>query len=155
MLDVVIHIGYFLVTVGIVSLKTYFVNELKKISDRVILASLGTPYLLMDFPDVSTYLCAYKGSSVMQNALYKALMGKENISGRLPISIPGMYEIGSGLFLEKRVDNPIVKKFEPGKLLLRVRSKTVNANISKIDQLMNQAIAESAWPCAGLISAKN
>ena len=72
----------------------------------------------------------------MQNALYKALMGKENISGRLPISIPRMYEIGSGLFLEKRVEGPIVKKIEPGKLLLRVRSKTVNANISKIDQLM-------------------
>ena len=94
-----------------------------KISDRVILASLGTPYLLMDFPDVSTYLCAYKGSSVMQNALYKALMGKENISGRLPISIPGMYEIGSGLFLEKRVESPIVKKFEPGKLLLELGQK--------------------------------
>ena len=51
------------------------------------------------------------------------IVGKENISGRLPISIPGMYEIGSGLFLEKRVDVPIVKKFEPGKLLLRVRSR--------------------------------
>ena len=135
--------------------ETYFVKELMKISDRVILASLGTPYLLMDFPDVSTYLCAYKGSSVMQNALYKALMGKENISGRLPISIPGMYEIGSGLFLEKRVEGPIVKKIEPGKLLLRVRSKTVNANISKIDQLMNQAIAESAWPGAVLLAAKD
>ena len=72
-----------------------------------------------------------------------------------PISIPGMYEIGSGLFLEKRVDDPIVKKFEPGKLLLRVRSKTVNANISKIDQLMNQAIAESAWPGAVLLAAKD
>ena len=66
-----------------------------------------------------------------------------------------MYEIGSGLFLEKRVDDPIVKKFEPGKLLLRVRSKTVNANISKIDQLMNQAIAENAWPGAVLLAAKD
>ena len=51
-----------------------------KISDRVILASLGTPYLLMDFPDVSTYLCAYKGSSVKQNALDKAIMGNKNCS---------------------------------------------------------------------------
>ena len=71
--------------------ETYFVNELMKKSNRIILASLGTPYLLMDFPDVSTYICAYKGSFVMQNALFKALMGKENISGRLPVSIPNIF----------------------------------------------------------------
>ena len=47
-----------------------------------------------------------------------------------------------------------MKKFEPGKLLLRVRPKTVNANISKIDQLMNQAIAENAWPGAVLLALK-
>ena len=61
-----------------------------KKSNRIILASLGTPYLLMDFPDVSTYICAYKGSFVMQNALFKGLMGIEKISGRLPVSIPNI-----------------------------------------------------------------
>ena len=82
--------------------ETYFVNELMKKSNRIILASLGTPYLLMDFPDVSTYICAYKGSFVMQNALFKALMGIENISGRLPVSIPNIFDVGSGVLLEKR-----------------------------------------------------
>ena len=44
--------------------ETYFVRELLKKSDRIILASLGTPYHLQDFSEVSTYLCAYKGSSI-------------------------------------------------------------------------------------------
>ena len=83
--------------------ETYFVRELIKKSDRIILASLGTPYLLQAFPEVSTYLCAYKGSYLMQSALANALIGLEDISGRLPISIPGLYEIGSGIFKEKEL----------------------------------------------------
>ena len=32
-----------------------------------------------------------------------ALLGQKDISGRLPISIPGLYEIGSGMFKEMKV----------------------------------------------------
>ena len=90
--------------------ETYFVRELIKKSDRIILASLGTPYLLQDFPKVSTYLCAYNGSYLMQNALADALLGRKDISGRLPISIPGLYEIRSGIFKEMKAQ--VEKKSE-------------------------------------------
>ena len=135
--------------------ETYFVNELMKKSNRIILASLGTPYLLMDFPDVSTYICAYKGSFVMQNALFKALMGKENISGRLPVSIPNIFDIGSGVLLEKRTKPVEKNKFEPGKLLLRVRPKLVNADISMMSEAMNSAVVDSAWSGGVLLAAKD
>ena len=39
----------------------------------------------------------------MQNALANALLGSKDISGRLPISIPGLHEIGSGMFKEMKV----------------------------------------------------
>ena len=135
--------------------ENYFVKELMKISNRIILASLGSPYLLMDFPEVSTYLCAYKGSAIMQSALSKALMGKENISGRLPISIPGMFDIGSGIFLEKKFNQEEKKQFSPGKLMLRVRPQSVDANISNIEKLMDQAVNERAWPGGVLLAAKD
>ena len=135
--------------------ENYFVKELMKISNRIILASLGSPYLLMGFPEVSTYLCAYKGSAIMQSALSKALMGKENISGRLPISIPGMFDIGSGIFLEKKFNQEEKKQFSPGKLMLRVRPQSVDANISNIEKLMDQAVNERAWPGGVLLAAKD
>lgn len=135
--------------------ETYFVNKLMKKSNRIILASLGTPYLLMAFPGVSTYICAYKGSLVMQDALFKALMGIENISGRLPISIPDIFDIGSGVFLEKKISDVEKNKFEPGTLLLRVRPKTVNADISKIKKIMDLAVADGAWSGGVLLAAKD
>ena len=91
----------------------------------------------------------------MQSALSKALMGKENISGRLPISIPGMFDIGSGIFIEKKLDHEEKKQFEPGKLLLRVRPKSVGADISNIERLMDQAVNERAWSGGVLLAAKD
>ena len=89
----------------------------------------------------------------MQSALSKALMGKENISGRLPISIPGMFDIGSGIFLEKKFNQEEKKQFNPGKLMLRVRPQSVDANISNIEKLMDQAVNERAWPGGVLLAA--
>jgi CubicO group peptidase (beta-lactamase class C family) len=91
----------------------------------------------------------------MQSALSKALMGKENISGRLPISIPGMFDIGSGIFLEKKFNQEEKKQFSPGKLMLRVRPQSVDANISNIEKLMDQAVNERAWPGGVLLAAKD
>ena len=36
--------------------ETYFLKQLMKKTDRVILASLGTPYLLQDFPEVHRHI---------------------------------------------------------------------------------------------------
>ena len=134
--------------------ETYFVRKLMKKSDRIILASLGTPYLLQDFSEVSTYLCAYKGSSIMQNALADALLGLKDISGRLPISIPGLYEIGSGIFKEKEIKIEEISNYKPGTEVKRVLSKTVGADNSYLERLMESAIGDSAWPGGVLLAAK-
>ncbi|MBE77252.1 MAG: hypothetical protein CMG41_05890 [Candidatus Marinimicrobia bacterium] len=134
--------------------ETYFVRELIKKSDRIILASLGNPYLLQDFPEVSTYLCAYKGSYLMQSALANALIGLEDISGRLPISIPGLYEIGSGIFKEKELKIKGVSKYKPGTEVKRVLYNTVGSNKSNLQSLMESAVKDSAWPGGVLLAAK-
>ena len=134
--------------------ETYFVRELIKKSDRIILASMGTPYLLQDFPEVSTYLCAYKGSYLMQNALADAIIGLEDISGHLPISIPGLYKIGSGIFKEKELKIEEVSKYKPGTEVKRVLYKTAGSNKSHIQSLMESAIEDGAWPGGVLLAAK-
>ena len=135
--------------------ETYFVRELIKKSDRIILASLGTPYLLQDFPKVSTYLCAYNGSYLMQNALANALLGSKDISGRLPISIPGLYEIGSGMFKEMKVKVEKISEYKPGIEVKRVLPEAVGANNNYIERFMESAIKDSAWPGGVLLAAKN
>jgi len=135
--------------------ETYFVRELIKKSDRIILASLGTPYLLQDFPKVSTYLCAYNGSYLMQNALADALLGRKDISGRLPISITGLYEIGSGIFKEMKAQVEKKSEYKPGIEIKRVLPKAVGANNNYIEQFMESAIKDSAWPGGVLLAARS
>ena len=53
----------------------------------------------------------------MQIALANALLGKERMSGRLPVSIPGLAVRGSGMDMEKIDDLVIKEKFEPGQEL--------------------------------------
>ncbi|MEE2765179.1 MAG: glycoside hydrolase family 3 N-terminal domain-containing protein [Candidatus Neomarinimicrobiota bacterium] len=135
--------------------ETEFVRNIINRSERIILASLGTPYLLQEFPQVGTYLCAYKGTYLMQVALANALLGKEKISGRLPVSIPGLAARGSGLDLEK-VDDPIVKeKAEPGPELIRVLPSSVGADVKMLSELMESAIDDDAWPGGVLLAAKD
>src|SRR5688572_17204526 len=62
--------------------------------------SFGNPYLLMNFPKLQTYLVVYGDMPSLQKATAEALLGKNNISGRLPISLPGLYPLGAGIQLK-------------------------------------------------------
>ena len=63
----------------------------------VVTVSFGSPYLLRDFPDLSTYLCAWGGQDVSQAAAVEALFGEIAIGGTLPITIPGLAKRGDGI----------------------------------------------------------
>jgi beta-N-acetylhexosaminidase len=61
--------------------------------------SFGNPYLLSSFPKLQTYLVAYGDMPSLQVAAARALLGLSDISGRLPISLPGLYPRGTGIQL--------------------------------------------------------
>ena len=63
----------------------------------VVAVSFGSPYLLRDFPDLPTYLCAWGGQDVGQAAAVQALFGETAIGGKLPITIPGLAKRGDGI----------------------------------------------------------
>jgi beta-N-acetylhexosaminidase len=63
--------------------------------------SFGNPYLLSSFPKLQTYLVAYGDMPSLQAAAARALLGQSEISGRLPISLPGLYPRGTGIQLSK------------------------------------------------------
>jgi beta-glucosidase-like glycosyl hydrolase len=62
-----------------------------------IAISFGTPYLLREIPSVSTYFCAYGIQPVMQVAAVEALFGEAPVSGKLPVTIPGLAPRGTGI----------------------------------------------------------
>lgn len=65
-----------------------FVQKLLSIKVPTVLISFGNPYLLSLFPMVNAYLCGFGDTKTTQQAMLKALLGKINIQGKLPISIP-------------------------------------------------------------------
>jgi beta-N-acetylhexosaminidase len=73
-----------------------FVHQLVERRRRPIVVALGNPYLLSQIPDVGTYVVAWGGFPVSQQAAARVLIGLVPATGRLPISIPGYAVFGAG-----------------------------------------------------------
>lgn len=76
---------------------TGFVNGLVKSSAPVALISLGSPYLLRSFPDVSAYAATFSTAQTSEIAAARAIFGEIPIQGKMPVSIPGLAKIGDGI----------------------------------------------------------
>ena len=63
--------------------------------------SFGNPYLLQSFPNLRTYIVAYGDMPSLQQAVARALVGEIDITGKLPISLPGLYPRGTGIQVSK------------------------------------------------------
>jgi beta-N-acetylhexosaminidase len=63
--------------------------------------SFGNPYLLQSFPELRTYIVAYGDMPSLQQASARALSGELDISGKLPIALPGLYPRGTGIQLKR------------------------------------------------------
>ena len=75
------------------------------ITSRVPLVgiSFGNPYLLQSFPELRTYVVAYGDMPSLQQAAARAVLGEIDITGKLPISLPGVYPRGTGIQLKRVV----------------------------------------------------
>ena len=80
------------------------VNEIQKTDKSVIVAALRNPYDLMVFPEVDTYINTYSYLDVSVEALAKVIIGDVNPFGQLPVTLPGLYEMGHGL---NYIDTPL------------------------------------------------
>ncbi len=73
------------------------INRINGINKNLAIVSLGNPYLLKEFPSVSSYICAYGDSDFSIKAAIKAITGEVKFKGKLPISINENYKYGSGI----------------------------------------------------------
>jgi beta-N-acetylhexosaminidase len=59
----------------------------EKHAHKTIAVSFGSPYILRELADVSTFVCAWGIQPVLQIAATKALLGKAEFTGRLPVTL--------------------------------------------------------------------
>jgi beta-N-acetylhexosaminidase len=69
---------------------------MKVAPERTAFVSLGNPYLGAQYAP-KTYICTYSNAASAETAAVKALFGELPMRGKLPVSIPGMAQRGTGV----------------------------------------------------------
>lgn len=87
--------NYDLIVVGTINAfaeekQAELVRELLKLDKPVIVVALRLPYDLAAFPEASTYICTYSILEPSMRAVANAMFGFGEMTGRLPVSIPGL-----------------------------------------------------------------
>ncbi|HEX9118818.1 MAG TPA: beta-N-acetylhexosaminidase, partial [Anaerolineae bacterium] len=70
------------------------VRELLKARVPLVVAAVGRPYDLLQFPDAPVYLATYGSAPPSLEALARVLRGEAAPAGRLPVDLPGLYQRG-------------------------------------------------------------
>ncbi len=104
----------------------------------LIAVSFGSPYVLVQFPSVPVYLCAYGANESSQRAAIAALFGEFAVAGKLPVTIPGLARFGDGIEILRRAQtlvaaSPEAGGFRPGAL-------------DEVGRLLDDFVARGAFP---------
>ncbi|WP_102692253.1 glycoside hydrolase family 3 protein [Rummeliibacillus pycnus] len=76
------------------------VRALKQTGKPVVVASMRNPYDIMAFPEVDANILTYGNRDISTQALTKVLAGEIQPNGKLPVTIPKLYDFGFGLQLK-------------------------------------------------------
>jgi len=83
--------------VGIPPALAALVEELSAAAAPAIVVSTGSPYLLAQVPHAQAYLLAWSSVQSAETAAARALLGTVAITGQLPVSLPPLHPLRSGL----------------------------------------------------------
>ncbi len=111
-----------------------FVNQLIAAGKPTVVVSFGSPYLIERFPNAKTWVAEFSFNDVSQRAVARALFGQSAITGKIPVTVPGVAERGDGLELPA-----ISTKLRPAPIAMSDALKPVDA-------LLDRAVANGAFP---------
>ncbi len=72
-------------------------NGLRAANTKVVLVSFNNPYLQLGLPLTEAHLLGWAPWTQSQRAAARALLGRAPITGKLPITLPGIASYGDGL----------------------------------------------------------
>lgn len=84
-------------SVGIPDNGAAILREALSANKTVIGISFGNPYILSSFPELKNYLVAYGDMPSLQRGAARSILGLQDTTGKLPISLPGLHPRGTGL----------------------------------------------------------
>ncbi len=84
-------------SVGVPENGAAILRELLAANKKIIGVSFGNPYVLGAFPEMKTYIVAYGDMPSLQRAAARSILGQQDITGRLPITLPGLHPRGTGI----------------------------------------------------------
>lgn len=118
-----------------------FIRQILASNKPVVFINFGNPYLLMEIPEVKTYLCTFSRAVVSQKAAVSVLLGNTKAGGKLPINIPDT-EFITGHGIEKL----------PLKLFAESFPTDTNYNFQTVDSLIVTALTDSIFPGGVLLA---
>ncbi|MFL6248690.1 MAG: hypothetical protein ACJ74H_21885, partial [Thermoanaerobaculia bacterium] len=72
---------------GTLSVPEHIQELARKHAHKIVAIAFGSPYILRELGDVSTFVCAWGPQPVMQVAAMRAVRGEIPMPGRLPVRI--------------------------------------------------------------------
>ncbi len=113
---------------------------------KVIVSLFGTPYALKQLPATSAVVCAYENLPDLEVVAAQQIFGALPFKGKLPVSIEGLYNVGTGY--ETKSLRRIFLGF-PEQVGMSSRA------LNKIDTLIEQSIRARIFPgCQVVVSRK-
>jgi len=59
-------------------------------TEKTVVVDLGSPYLIVNFPEIRNYICTYAQPSTSEISAVKALFGEIQNHAKLPVTLPGI-----------------------------------------------------------------
>ncbi len=122
-----------------------FLSKAADLQRPTVVISFGNPYVVSAFPKAQGVVCAYTDAEALVEATVEGIFGEIEVGGRLPVTIPGQFAFGTGVRFPKsylRQDDPSFAGFDSEKL-------------SRVDEIIEEAIEDSAFPCAQVAVMKD
>ncbi len=121
-----------------------FINKILKYKTPSIVISYRDPYLIGSLKNVKTYLVTFGSVKNSLLSSIEAILGEQNITGKLPVSIPKTkFKMGFGLTLNYN------------KLIFPQSQIDSNYNFTLIEQLVNESVNNNLLPGGTIIAAKS
>ncbi len=109
-----------------------------------LVISFGTPYVVGVIKNPDAVMFAYSDGELSVEAAVEVLFGEIKAEGKLPVTIPGMFNYGSGISIAKST------LYED-----KIFEQSLDRKFRKVDALIKSAIKDTAFPGAQLIIVKD
>jgi len=110
------------------------VDQLIAAGKPTVVVSLGSPYLIERFPNAKTWVAEFSSNDVSQRAVVRALFGQTAISGKIPVTVPGIARRGDG---PRVLANPMTLQPAP---------PSITSALKPVYALLDRAVADGAFP---------